>query len=117
MGKGNLQDAYAVIRNGEAWLNNFHVSPYDKGNQFNHDPLRPKKLLLTRRELGRLAGLQKEKGYALIPLKIYFRDSLAKVELAVATGKKLYDKREDIASRDAQRDMQRAMKEKVKSYY
>jgi len=112
MGKGNLQDAYATVRSGEMWINNFHISPYEKGNQFNHDPLRPKKLLLHRKEINRLTGLQKEKGYTLIPLKIYLKNGLAKIELAVAVGKKLYDKREDMASRDARRDMDRAMKEK-----
>ncbi len=116
MGKGNLQDAYAVVQGGEVWVNNFHISPYEKGNQFNHEPLRPKKLLLNRREINRLTGLQQEKGYTLIPLKIFFKNGLAKMDLAVAVGKKLYDKREDIASRDAQRDIQRAMKEKSKFY-
>lgn len=111
-GKGNLQDAYAAVRDGEVWVNNFHISPYEKGNRFNHDPLRPKKLLLHRREINRLIGLQKEKGYTLIPLKIYFKNGLAKTELAVAVGKKLYDKREDLAAKDAQRDMERAFKEK-----
>ncbi|MGR6837033.1 SsrA-binding protein SmpB [Syntrophomonas erecta] len=114
MGKGNLQDAYATVRNGEVWVINFHISPYEKGNRFNHDPLRPKKLLLHRREINRLLGLQKEKGYTLIPLKVYFRDGLAKVDLAVAVGKKLYDKREDIAKRDAERSIARALREKEK---
>lgn len=116
MGKGNLQDAYAVVKSGEVWVNNFHISPYEKGNQFNHDPLRPKKLLLNRREINRLTGLQKEKGYTLIPLKIYFKNGLAKMDLAVAVGKKLYDKREDMAARDAKRDVERVMKEKSKGY-
>jgi SsrA-binding protein len=114
MGKGNLQDAYATVRDGEVWVNNFHISPYDKGNRFNHDPLRPKKLLLHRKEINRLLGLQREKGLTLIPLKIYFKDGRAKMDLAVAVGKKLYDKREDIASRDAKRDMERAVKERYK---
>lgn len=112
MGKGNLQDAYATVRDGEVWVNNFHISPYDKGNRFNHDPLRPKKLLLHRKEINRLLGLQREKGLTLIPLKIYFKEGRAKMDLAVAVGKKLYDKREDIASRDAKRDMERAVKER-----
>ncbi|MBC7076012.1 MAG: SsrA-binding protein SmpB [Syntrophomonadaceae bacterium] len=115
MGKGSIQDAYAVVRDGEVWVNNFHISPYEKGNQFNHDPLRPKKLLLNRREINRLTGLQKEKGYTLIPLRIYFKNGLAKMELAVAKGKKMYDKREDIARRDAHRAIERAVREKVKS--
>lgn len=116
MGKGNLQDAYAVVKSGEVWVNNFHISPYEKGNQFNHDPLRPKKLLLNRREINRLTGLQKEKGYTLIPLKIYFKNGLAKMDLAVAVGKKLYDKRNDLAARDAKRDVERVIKERNKAY-
>ncbi len=116
MGKGNLQDAYAVVKSGEVWVNNFHISPYEKGNQFNHDPLRPKKLLLNRREINRLTGLQKEKGYTLIPLKIYFKNGLAKMDLAVAVGKKLYDKRDDLAARDAKRDVERVIKERNKAY-
>jgi SsrA-binding protein len=111
-GKGNLKDAYATIKDGEAWIINFHISPYEKGNQFNHDPLRPKKLLLHRQEINRLLGLQKEKGYTLIPLKVYFKEGRAKIDLAVAVGKKLYDKREDIAERDANRAIARAIKEK-----
>lgn len=110
-GKGNLQDAYAEVRNGEVWVNNFHISPYDKGNRFNHDPKRPKKLLLNRREINRLWGLTQQKGYTLVPLRVYFKRGRAKMELAVARGKKLYDKREDIAARDAQREMDRRMKE------
>ena len=112
MGKANLRDAYAVVKDGEIWVNNFHISPYDKGNQFNHDPLRPKKLLLHRREINRLYALQREKGLTLIPLKIYFKEGRAKMDLAVAVGTKLYDKREDIASRDARRDMERSLKER-----
>lgn len=112
MGKGNLQDAFAEVKMGEVWVKNFHISPYDKGNQFNHDPKRPKKLLLHKKEIDRLLGLQKEKGYTLIPLKIYFKDGRAKMELAVAVGKKLYDKRDDLAAKDANRDMERAMKER-----
>lgn len=116
MGKGNLQDAYAIVKSGEVWVNNFHISPYEKGNQFNHDPLRPKKLLLHRREIMRLTGLQKEKGFTLIPLKIIFKHGLAKMDLAVAVGKKLYDKRDDLAERDAKRDMERVLKERSKAY-
>ncbi len=113
MGRGNLQDAYATVRDGEVWVNNFHISPYDKANRFNHDPLRPKKLLLHRREIDRLLGFQREKGYALIPLKIFFRDGLAKMDLAVGVGKKLYDKREDIAERDARRNIEQVIKSKI----
>lgn len=114
MGRGNLQDAYAVVRDGEAWVNNFHISPYDKASHFNHDPLRPKKLLLHRREIVRLQSMQREKGYALIPLKIYFKEGLAKLDLAVAVGKKLYDKREDIAERDAKRHIEQTVKERFR---
>jgi SsrA-binding protein len=112
LGRANLQDAYAVVKDGEVWVNNFHISPYDKGNRFNHDPLRPKKLLLHRQEIRHLQGMQREKGLTLIPLKIYFKNGLAKMELAVAAGKKLYDKREDIAERDAKRDIERSVKER-----
>ena len=112
MGKGNLQDAYATVIAGEVWVNNFHISPYDMGNRFNHDPLRPKKLLLNRREINHLLEMQKEKGCTLIPLKIYFKNGLAKMQIAIAVGKKLYDKREDIAARDAQRAIERAVKER-----
>ncbi|MDO4540636.1 MAG: SsrA-binding protein SmpB [Syntrophomonadaceae bacterium] len=116
MGKANLQDAYATVKDGEAWIMNFHISPYEKGNQFNHDPLRPKKLLLHRDEIRKLYGIQQTSGYTLIPLKIYFRDGLAKVDVAVAVGKKLYDKRDDLAARDARRDLERAMKDRAKGY-
>ncbi|MEQ8235623.1 MAG: SsrA-binding protein SmpB [Syntrophomonadaceae bacterium] len=109
-GKGNLQDAYAVVKDGEVWVNNFHISPYEQGNQFNHDPKRPKKLLLHKAEIRKLQVLQREKGYTLIPLKVFFKEGLAKVDLAVAVGKKLYDKRQDIAERDAKRKIERVMK-------
>jgi len=112
MGKGNLQDAYAVVKAGEVWVNNFHISPYEQGNQFNHEPKRPKKLLLHKAEIRRLLALQKEKGYTLIPLKIFFKHGLAKMDLAVAVGKKLYDKRQDIAERDSKRYLERALKNK-----
>jgi len=109
-GKGNLQDAYAVVKDGEVWVNNFHISPYEQGNQFNHDPKRPKKLLLHKAEIRKLQVMQREKGYTLIPLKVFFKEGLAKMDLAVAVGKKLYDKRQDIAERDAKRKIERVMK-------
>ncbi|NLU50182.1 MAG: SsrA-binding protein SmpB [Syntrophomonadaceae bacterium] len=112
-GKGNLQDAYAEVRDGEVWVNSFHISPYEKGNRFNHEPKRAKKLLLNRREINRLYGLTQQKGYTLIPLRVYFKGGLAKLELAVARGKKLHDKREDIAARDARREIARAVKERT----
>ena len=114
-GKANIRDAYATIKEGEVWLMNFHISPYEQGNQFNHEPLRPKKLLLHRQEIRRLTGLQKEKGMTLVPLKIYFKRNLAKVDLAVAVGKKIHDKREDVAARDAKRNIERVLREKQKT--
>ena len=103
-GKGNLKDSYAEIKGGEAFLVNCHISPYDFGNRNNHDPLRPRRLLLHKEEIKRLLGKVKEKGLTLIPLQLYFnRQGRVKVELALAKGKKLYDKREDAAMRDAQR--------------
>ena len=110
-GKANLKDAYAQItKTAEVYVYNLHISPYDFGNQFNHDPLRPRRLLLHRSEIRRLIGKTKEKGYTLVPLKLYFVHGLVKVELALATGKKLYDKRRSIAERSAKRDIDRAMK-------
>jgi len=112
-GKANLRDSYARIENGEICLYNAHISPYDQGNRFNHDPLRVRKLLLHRMEINRLLGKVKEKGLTLVPLKIYFTErGYAKVELGLARGKKLYDKRDDIAERDAKREMERAFKER-----
>jgi len=93
-------------------VNNFHISPYEKGNRFNHEPKRPKKLLLHRREINRLYGLVQKKGYTLVPLRIYFKDGKAKMALAVARGKKMHDKREDMVARDVKREIERAMKAK-----
>ncbi len=112
-GRVNLKDCYAKVENGELFLYNMHISPYDPGNRFNHDPVRTRKLLMHKAEIGRLTGKVKEKGYALIPLKIYLRQALIKVELGLAKGKKLYDKRQDIAERDRKREMERAMKDKA----
>ena len=111
--KVNLKDSYAKVEGGELFLYNMHVSQYDPGNRFNHDPVRTRKLLMHKAEIGRLVGKVKEKGYALIPLKIYLRQGLVKVELGLARGKKKYDKRRDIAERDRKREMERAMKEKA----
>ncbi len=114
-GKANLQDSYARIDNGELVLYNMHISPYEQGNRFNHEPKRPRKLLMHKREIMRLFGQTREKGYSLIPLKVYFKNGKwAKVEIALARGKKQYDKREDIAARDAQRDMDRALRDRQK---
>lgn len=113
-GKGNLNDSYAQIKDEEVFLYNCHISPYDFGNRYNHDPLRPRKLLLHKAEIRRLISKTKEKGFTLVPLAMYFdRNNRVKVELALARGKKLYDKREDLAKRDAQREIARVMKEKA----
>ena len=106
-GSANFQDAYAMIRNGEVWLIGMHISPFEKGNINNHDPKRDRKLLFHRQEIRRLAGKVSEKGLALIPLRIYFKKNIAKIEIALAKGKKLYDKRESIARRDAERQLRR----------
>ena len=113
-GKANLKDSYARIENGEVFLQQMHISPYDQGNRFNHEPLRPRKLLLHRQEINRLLGKTREKGFSLVPLKVYFARGKAKVELALASGKKLYDKRQDLAERDAKRDMERALRDRQK---
>lgn len=113
-GKANLQDSFARVENGELMLYNMHISPYEQGNQFNHEPKRPRRMLMHKYEIMRLLGKTREKGLALIPLKVYFKNGLAKVELALAKGKKLYDRRDDIAAKDAQRDIDRAMKERSK---
>lgn len=109
-GKCNLKDAYAQVKDGEVFLYNMHVSPYEQGNIFNRDPFRPRKLLLHKSEIRRLKSRTQTEGYSLIPLQLYIRDGLVKVELAVAKGKKLYDKRESLAARDAKRDIERRMK-------
>ena len=107
MGKVNVKDSYVRIKNGEAFVIGMHVSPYEKGNIFNRDPFRERKLLLHKREIRKLLALSQADGYSLIPLKLYLRDGKVKLELAVAKGKKLYDKRHDIAERDARRAMDR----------
>ena len=112
LGRANLTDSYAGVENGEVFLYNCHISPYDHGNRFNHEPKRKRKLLLHRREINRLVGLTQQKGYTLVPLRMYFTRGLAKVELALARGKRSYDKREDLAKRDTQRQIARALKER-----
>lgn len=104
-GKVNLKDSYASISNSECYVYNMHISPYEHGNIYNKDPLRPKKLLLHKKEILKLYGQIKQKGYALIPLSIYFNGSLVKLELALAKGKKLYDKREDLKKKDANKQI------------
>ncbi len=108
--QATLQQAYAEVRDGEAWLVGLHVPEYEQGNRANHDPDRPRKLLLHRREIDRLEGSVREKGFTLVPTRLYFRDGRVKVELALARGKELRDKRSDIASRDAQRQIERELK-------
>ncbi|MDZ7262653.1 MAG: SsrA-binding protein SmpB [candidate division KSB1 bacterium] len=111
-GKANLKDSYAGIKNGEVFLYGAHISPYDHGNIFNHEPTRTRKLLLNKKEIRRLIGKVEERGMTLVPLKMYFKRGRAKVELGLARGKRLYDRRRDIAKRDAEREMKRALKEK-----
>lgn len=107
----NLKDAWCSVDDGEMIIKQMHISPYDHGNIFNKPPMRPRKLLLHKREIMRLLGLSQQQGVALIPLSVYFKGSLVKVQLGVCKGKKLYDKRADAAKRDAARDIQRALKE------
>lgn len=109
-GKGNLRDSYARVDGSEVWVHNMHISPYEQGNRENVDPLRPRKALLHREEIRRLLGKTREKGLALIPLKIYLTQGRAKVELALARGKRQYDKREAIAERESAREKERVMK-------
>ncbi|RME82907.1 MAG: SsrA-binding protein SmpB [Caldilineae bacterium] len=110
-GRVNLRDAYAVIRDGEVWLVNMHIAPYHHGHRDNHEPRRERKLLLHRKEINRLLGKVQERGWTLVPLKVYLKRNRAKVELALVRGKRLYDKRQAIARRDAERDLQRTLKE------
>ncbi|MBQ8558598.1 MAG: SsrA-binding protein SmpB [Tyzzerella sp.] len=110
MGKCSIKESFIRIENGEVFIYGMHVSPYEKGNIFNKDPLRVKKLLLHKSEINKLLGKIKEKGMSLVPLKVYFKGSLVKVEIGLAKGKKLYDKREDIAKKDQQREAQRDFK-------
>ncbi len=110
-GRVNMQDGYALIRNGEAWLINVHISPYETSAYFNHEPRRTRKLLLHRQEINKLVGLVEQKGLTLVPTKMYFKNGLVKVEIAVGRGKKLHDKRDSIKQRDDQRTMARVMKQ------
>ena len=112
----NLKDSWVDIENGELLVKGMHSTPYDHGNIFNRDPDRPKRLLLHKREIRKLHDLQKQEGYALIPLSVYFKNSRVKVELGLCKGKKTYDKREAVAKRDAKREMDRAMREKNRGY-
>lgn len=111
-GTMHLKEAWCQVKDGELWIKQMHISPYEQGNIFNKDPLRPRRLLMHKREINYLFGKVKQDGYSLIPLSVYFRGSRAKVEVALCKGKKLYDKREDAAKRDAQRQIDRAIKER-----
>ena len=111
-GNVNLKDSWCSIDGGELFANGIHVSPYEQGNIFNRDPMRVRRLLMHKREIMRLFGLSKTVGYSLIPLSVYFKGSRVKVQVGLCKGKKLYDKRADMAARDAHRDIQRALKEK-----
>ena len=108
----SLKEAWCQIKDGEMWIRQMHISPYEKGNIFNKDPLRPRRLLLHKRETMRLFGKVRQDGYSIIPLSVYLKNSRVKVEIALCRGKKLYDKREDAARQDAKRQMNRAMKER-----
>lgn len=110
VGKANLRDSYGIIKDGEIFVEHMHISPYEQGNIFNHDPLRRRKLLMHKKEILKLFGKTREKGFTLIPLKIYFKKGRAKMELALASGKHTYDKRAALAEKSAKRDIERAMK-------
>lgn len=115
-GKINLKDSYARIKEGEVWVYQMHISTYDQGNRYNHDPLRPRKLLLHRSEINKLVGKIQLQGLTLLPIKLYLKNGMAKVELAVGQGKKNYDKRQVLAQREGQRDIERALRDRNKSY-
>lgn len=110
MGKGSIKESFIRIENGEVILYGMHISPYEKGNIFNKDPLRPKKLLLHKKEIQKLVGKMAVKGYTIVPVEVYFKGSLVKVQIALAKGKKLYDKRNDIAKKDMKREAERDFK-------
>lgn len=110
MGKCSVKESFIRVENGEVFIYGMHISPYEKGNIFNKDPLRPRKLMLHKAEINKMIGKTKEKGMAIVPLKVYFKGSLVKVEIGLARGKKLYDKRNDIAKKDQQREAQRDFK-------
>ena len=114
LGQINLKDSYCTFKDGEIFVRGMHISPYEKGNIFNKDPLRVRKLLLHKSEINKLIGKTKEKGMAIVPLKVYFKGSLVKVEIGLAKGKKLYDKRQDIAKKDQRREAERDFKMKLR---
>ena len=112
LGKCNLKDCYAMVKDGEMFVQGMHISPYENGSYFNTDPLRPKRLLMHKQEIRKAQQAVMQQGLALIPLSVYLKDGRMKLELALCKGKKLYDKRDDMAKRDAQRDIERSMREK-----
>ncbi|MGE5590839.1 MAG: SsrA-binding protein SmpB [Bacillota bacterium] len=112
LGHATLRDGYAAVENGELFLYNVHISPFEQGNRFNHEPLRKRKLLMHKQEIMRLMGRVREKGFTLVPLQLYFKRGRAKVEIGLARGKRQYDKRHDIAEREAQRELQREFRGK-----
>ena len=114
MGKCSIKEAFIRVEDGEMYIYGMHISPYEKGNIFNKDPLRVKKLMLHKAEINKLIGKTKEKGMAIVPLKVYFKGSLVKVEIGLAKGKKLYDKRQDIAKKDQRREAERDFKMKLR---
>ena len=114
MGKCSIKEAFVRIENGEVFVYGMHISPYEKGNIFNKDPLRARKLLMHRSEINKLEGKIREKGLTLVPLQVYFKGSLVKVEIGLARGKKLYDKRDDIAKKDQRREVERDYKQKLR---
>ncbi|HZK84159.1 MAG TPA: SsrA-binding protein SmpB [Desulfosporosinus sp.] len=115
-GKVNLKDSYARIKNGEVWVYQMHISPYEQGNRYNHEPLRPRKLLLHGSEIDKLVGKIQLQGLTLLPIKLYLKNGMAKVELAVGRGKKNYDKRQVLADREGKRDIERALRDRNKAY-
>ena len=113
-GKVNLKESWAQVRKGEVWVEGMHISPYEQGNIFNRDPLRAKKLLLHRKEIRKMESLVMKQGFTLVPLELYFRDGRVKVQLGLCKGKKIHDKRDDMARRDSDREIQRALRQKQK---
>ena len=110
LGKCSVKEAFVRIENSEVWIYGMHISPYEKGNIFNRDPLRPKKLLMHKDEIRKLTGKISEKGFTIVPLQVYFKDGRAKIEIGLARGKKLYDKRQDIAKKDQRREAEKEFK-------
>ncbi|PLT32158.1 SsrA-binding protein SmpB [Bacillus sp. V5-8f] len=113
-GKVNMRDSFAKIERGEVFLHNMHVSPYEQGNRYNHEPLRTRKLLLHRKQINKLIGETKEVGYTIVPLKVYLKNGFAKVLIGLGKGKKQYDKREDLKKKEAKRDIERAFRDRQK---